>query len=121
MSIPLPVFGAMWAVGMPWPNWPSRMRAATAAGGDVRCAHHLRTRGTYIHAGGQRAVVALGTANLLVIDTPDALLVADTSRAEAVKEMVAKLEALDASQAVQHRRVARPWGWYDSIDMGERF
>ena len=35
--------------------------------------------------------------------------------------MVARLEALDASQAVQHRRVARPWGWYDSIDEAERF
>lgn len=66
-------------------------------------------------------MVALGTKDLLIIDTPDALLVADTAHAEAVKEVVAKLEALDASQAVQHRRVARPWGWYDSIDMGERF
>ncbi|MFN7863176.1 MAG: cupin domain-containing protein, partial [Curvibacter sp.] len=91
------------------------------SGGDLRQAHHLRARDTYIYAGGQRPVVALGTKNLLVIDTPDALLVADASHAEAVKEVVAKLEALDASQAVQHRRVARPWGWYDSIDMGERF
>lgn len=90
------------------------------AGGEVQHAHHLRTRDTYIHAGGQRPVVALGTQRLLVIDTPDALLVADASQAEAVKEVVAKLEALDAAQAVQHRRVARPWGWYDSIDLGPR-
>ncbi|MCZ8253460.1 MAG: mannose-1-phosphate guanylyltransferase/mannose-6-phosphate isomerase [Hylemonella sp.] len=91
------------------------------SGGDVRHAHHLRAKDTYIHAGGQRPVVALGTQGLLVIDTPDALLVVDPAHAEAVKEVVAKLETLDASQAVQHRRVARPWGWYDSIDMGERF
>lgn len=90
------------------------------SGGEVQHAHHLRTRDTYIHAGGQRPVVALGTQRLLVIDTPDALLVADADQAEAVKEVVAKLEALDASQAVQHRRVARPWGWYDSIDLGPR-
>ena len=90
------------------------------AGGDVQHAHHLRARDTYIHAGGLRPVVALGTNNLLVIDTPDALLVADASHAEAVKEVVSRLEALDASQAVQHRRVARPWGWYDSIDLGAR-
>lgn len=90
------------------------------SGGEVQHAHHLRTRDTYIHAGGQRPVVALGTQRLLVIDTPDALLVADAGQAEAVKEVVAKLEALDASQAVQHRRVARPWGWYDSIDLGPR-
>ena len=91
------------------------------AGGEVQHAHHLRAKDTYIHAGGQRPVVALGTQGLLIIDTPDALLVADRSQAEAVKEVVAKLETLDATQAVQHRRVARPWGWYDSIDMGERF
>lgn len=90
------------------------------AGGEHGLAHHLHARDTYIHAGGQRPVVALGTRNLLIIDTPDALLVADASQAEAVKEVVAKLEALDASQAVQHRRVARPWGWYDSVDMGPR-
>jgi mannose-1-phosphate guanylyltransferase/mannose-6-phosphate isomerase len=90
------------------------------SGGDLRQAHHLRAMDTYIYAGGQRPVVALGTHDLLIIDTPDALLVADASQAEAVKEVVAKLEALDATQAVQHRRVARPWGWYDSIDLGPR-
>jgi len=90
------------------------------AGGEVQHAHHLRAQDTYIHAGGQRPVVALGTRGLLIIDTPDALLVADASHAEAVKEVVAKLETLDATQAVQHRRVARPWGWYDSIDLGPR-
>jgi mannose-1-phosphate guanylyltransferase/mannose-6-phosphate isomerase len=58
-----------------------------------------------------RPVVALGTQDLLIIDTPDALLVAQASHAEAVKEVVARLEALDAPQAAQHRRVARPWGW----------
>lgn len=88
------------------------------AGGETALAHHLHARNTYLHAGGQRPVVALGTHDLLVIDTPDALLVADAGHAEAVKEVVARLEALDASQAVQHRRVARPWGWYDSIDLG---
>ncbi len=90
------------------------------AGGEVQHTHHLRAQDTYIHAGGQRPVVALGTRGLLVIDTPDALLVVDPSHAEAVKEVVAKLETLDATQAVQHRRVARPWGWYDSIDLGPR-
>ncbi len=90
-------------------------------GGEASHAHHLRAKDTYIHAGGQRPVVALGTQGLLVIDTPDALLVVSPAHAEAVKEVVTKLETLDVSQAVQHRRVARPWGWYDSIDMGERF
>ena len=64
--------------------------------------------------------MALGTEDLLIIDTPDALLVAHSSDAEAVKEVVARLEALDSAQAVQHRRVARPWGSYDCVDIGER-
>lgn len=95
--------------------------AGNRAGGEKQHAHHLQASNTYIHAGGMRPVVALGTQDLLIIDTPDALLVAHTSHAEAVKEVVARLEALDAPQAVQHRRVARPWGWYDSVDAGERY
>ena len=90
------------------------------SGGESAQAHHLHAQNTYIHAAGQRPVVALGTQDLLIIDTPDALLVVDAAHAEAVKEVVARLESLDASQAVQHRRVARPWGWYDSVDMGPR-
>jgi mannose-1-phosphate guanylyltransferase/mannose-6-phosphate isomerase len=58
---------------------------------------------------------------LLIIDTADALLVAHRDHAEQVKEVVARLEQADYAQAVTHRKVARPWGWYDSIDMGERF
>ena len=89
-------------------------------GGESSQAHHLHASQTYIHAAGQRPVVALGPKNLLIIDTPDAVLVVDAAHAEGVKEVVARLEALDASQAVQHRRVARPWGWYDSVDIGPR-
>jgi len=89
------------------------------SGGEVHDAHHLHSGNTYIHAGGNRPVVALGTSDLLIIDTPDALLVAHTGHAEAVKEVVVKLEALDSSKVLQHRRVARPWGWYDSIDVGQ--
>jgi mannose-1-phosphate guanylyltransferase/mannose-6-phosphate isomerase len=66
-------------------------------------------------------VVALGTQDLLIIDTPDALLVANRSHAEQVKQVVAELEVRDSPQAALHRKVARPWGWYDSIDQGERF
>ncbi len=75
---------------------------------------------TYIHAP-HRPVVALGTKNLLIIDTPDALLVAHRDCAEQVKDVVAQLKSQQCAQAVIHRKVARPWGWYDSIDLGERF
>ena len=75
---------------------------------------------TYIHAP-HRPVVALGTEQLLIIDTKDAVLVAATSHAEQVKEMVADLQQQDIVQATEHRHAARPWGEYDVIDEGERF
>ena len=80
----------------------------------------IESSNTYIHAP-HRPVVALGTTDLLIIDTPDAILVASRSHAEQVKAVVAELELQQSPQASLHRKVARPWGWYDSIDMGERF
>ena len=80
----------------------------------------VQSRRTYIHAP-HRVVVTLGTQDLLVIDTPDALLVAASSHAEQVKGVVAQLDARQSPEASLHRKVARPWGCYDSIDHGERF
>jgi mannose-1-phosphate guanylyltransferase/mannose-6-phosphate isomerase len=68
-----------------------------------------------------REVVALGTRDLLIVDTPDALLVASQSHAEQVKDVVASLEKNGRNEAVSHRKVHRPWGWYDSVDRGNRF
>ena len=75
---------------------------------------------TFIHAP-SRPVVALGTKDLLVVDTPDALLVVHRDCAEQVKDVVALLTKHGHSQATRHRRIPRPWGAYDSIDDGERF
>ena len=80
----------------------------------------IEATATYVHAP-YRPVVALGTHDLLIIDTPDAVLVATTSHAESVKIVVAELEARRSPQAALHRKVSRPWGSYDSIDSGERF
>lgn len=80
----------------------------------------VQSQRTYIHAP-HRVVVTLGTQDLLVVDTPDALLVAASSHAEQVKDVVAQLENRKNPEASLHRKVARPWGWYDSIDRGERF
>lgn len=75
---------------------------------------------TFIYAP-NRPVVALGTKDLLVVDTPDALLVAHAEFAEQVKDAVALLTTHGHSQATRHRRIPRPWGAYDSVDDGERF
>jgi mannose-1-phosphate guanylyltransferase/mannose-6-phosphate isomerase len=79
----------------------------------------LHASNTFVHAP-YRPVVVLGTQDLLVIDTPDALLVAASSHVEQVKQVVARLDADNISQSIQHRKVARPWGAYDILDLGER-
>jgi mannose-1-phosphate guanylyltransferase/mannose-6-phosphate isomerase len=80
----------------------------------------MESERTYVNAS-SRPVVAIGTKDLLVIDTPDALLVVNQEKSELVKQAVTHLKQLGWSQAITHRRVARPWGWYDSIDTGDRF
>ena len=77
-------------------------------------------RNNFIHAP-NRTVVALGTDDLLIIDTADALLVAHRSSAEQVKSVVAELEKRKKPEAINHRRVARPWGSYDCLEEGARF
>jgi mannose-1-phosphate guanylyltransferase/mannose-6-phosphate isomerase len=80
----------------------------------------VQSNNTYINAP-HRPVIALGTSDLVIVDTLDAVLVASVHKVEQVKEVVATLKKAGQSQAVTHRKVARPWGWYDSIDIGEYF
>ena len=80
----------------------------------------LDTTHTYINAP-FRKVVALGVKNLLIIDTPDAVLIANQDSAQSVKEVVETLEKEKDEKTLLHRKVKRPWGWYDRIDQGERF
>ncbi|MEJ7930606.1 mannose-1-phosphate guanylyltransferase/mannose-6-phosphate isomerase [Ramlibacter sp. AN1015] len=74
----------------------------------------------YIHAP-HRRVVALGMDDVVIVDTPDAVLVTRRAKAEQVKAVVAELEARRSPEAVTHRKVHRPWGSYDSIEAGPRF
>jgi mannose-1-phosphate guanylyltransferase/mannose-6-phosphate isomerase len=80
----------------------------------------VRAENNFIHAP-DRCVVALGVEDLLIIDTPDAVLVTRRGSAELVKEVVSELEKRKQPEAEHHRRVARPWGSYDSIESGQRF
>ncbi len=68
-----------------------------------------------------RLVAALGVQNLLVVDTPDALLVADRSRAQDVKSIVQQLKASGHESVRLHRTVHRPWGTYTVLEEGPRF
>ncbi|MDT9001343.1 mannose-1-phosphate guanylyltransferase/mannose-6-phosphate isomerase [Paucibacter sp. APW11] len=68
-----------------------------------------------------RLVGVVGLDNVVVVETPDAVLVADRSKSQDVKLIVNQLNASKRGEQNLHRKVHRPWGWYDSIDMGERF
>ena len=78
------------------------------------------TTNTFIHAS-SRLVGTVGVSNLIVVETADAILVADKSQSQHVKKIVSELVALKRSEHILPRKVHRPWGWYDSIDEGTRF
>ncbi len=91
--------------------------SGVAAEGDavaVDCAD------SYLRADG-RLVCAIGVEGLAIIDTPDALLVAPLARTQEVKGLVAMLAAQGRPEATAPARVHRPWGWYQTMDLGERF
>ncbi|MEN5304345.1 mannose-1-phosphate guanylyltransferase/mannose-6-phosphate isomerase [Pseudomonas sp. TWI628] len=68
-----------------------------------------------------RLVTAVGLDNMVIVETPDAVLVADKAKCQGVKAIVEALGRDTRSESRLHRRVHRPWGWYDSIDSGSRF
>jgi mannose-1-phosphate guanylyltransferase/mannose-6-phosphate isomerase len=83
-------------------------------------AHLHDTANSYVWAG-SRLVYVLGLDGVLVVETDDAVLVGDRSRAQEVKDIVESLDAKKRSEHVSHSRVYRPWGYYESIDAGPRF
>jgi mannose-1-phosphate guanylyltransferase / mannose-6-phosphate isomerase len=78
------------------------------------------SRNTFVHAT-SRLVGVVGLSDVVVIETPDAVLVSDRARSQDVKLIVNRLGAEQRGETALHRKVHRPWGWYDSIDQGERF
>jgi mannose-1-phosphate guanylyltransferase/mannose-6-phosphate isomerase len=68
-----------------------------------------------------RLVSAVGVENLIIVETADAVLVANRANSQDVKNIVTELIAKKREEIILHRKVARPWGYYDSIDEGERF
>lgn len=75
---------------------------------------------SYIQSEG-RMVAAIGIDNLLIVDTPDALLVADRARAQDVKKVVQQLKLMNHDSHKLHRTVARPWGTYTVLEEGSNF
>jgi mannose-1-phosphate guanylyltransferase/mannose-6-phosphate isomerase len=80
----------------------------------------IDVRNSYIRADG-RLVCAIGVEDLVVVDTPDAVLISRLDRTQEVKRLVGELQARGRPEAHTPARVRRPWGWYQTMDLGDRF
>ena len=78
------------------------------------------TTNTYINAN-HHMVVTIGVDNLIVVDTPDATFIAAQEKAQEVKSIVEIMQSNGRNEGTTHRKVYRPWGWYDSIEVGKNF
>ena len=78
------------------------------------------TTNTYIYAS-HHMVTTVGVDNLIVIDTPDATFIASQDKVHEVKSIVESLQKKGRDEAHSNRKVYRPWGWYDSIEVGKHF
>jgi len=106
----LGAWDAVWQVG-------NKDAAGNVTSGDVLLSN---SKNSLVHAS-SRLVSTIGLDNVIVIETADAVLVADRSQSQEVKRIVQELESQNREVKNLHRKVARPWGWYDSVDEGERF
>jgi mannose-1-phosphate guanylyltransferase/mannose-6-phosphate isomerase len=78
------------------------------------------TRDCYVHS--EKAIVStIGVDNLVIVDTPDALLVADKSRSQDVSKIVARLKQSNRKEQEQHLRNFRPWGYFETLSLSGRF
>lgn len=76
---------------------------------------------TYARSDGGRLLACVGTKDLVVVETDDAVLVADRSHVQDIKGLVSRIRKQKSPETETHRKVRRPWGSYDSIDHGDRF
>ncbi|MDA9801538.1 mannose-1-phosphate guanylyltransferase/mannose-6-phosphate isomerase [Candidatus Pseudothioglobus singularis] len=79
-----------------------------------------KVHNSYIHSS-NRLVAVNDISDLIIIDTQDALLVSSKKNSQDIKSIVEKLKRDNRSESINHRKVLRPWGYFDSIDNGEGF
>jgi len=80
----------------------------------------LESSNTLIRAE-SRLVTGIGLENLIVIETRDAVLVADANKAQQVTDLVEVLKAQSRNEAIEHQKTYRPWGSYETLILGDRF
>lgn len=106
----LGAWDAVWQVGRPDAN-----------GNVTRGDTVLQKTSNSLVYSSNRLVSAVGVKDLVIVETADAVLVADRNNSQEVKAIVKRLEQESREEKNLHRKVNRPWGWYDSVDEGERF
>ncbi len=79
------------------------------------------TTNSYVHSADGACLSLVGLDNVIAVATKDAILLAAKDRAQDVKQIVDRLTEQGRTEAVNHSRVYRPWGWYERLSMGERF
>ncbi|HSH88048.1 MAG TPA: mannose-1-phosphate guanylyltransferase/mannose-6-phosphate isomerase [Methylophilus sp.] len=104
-------------------SWTALKEVQTqdANGNAVRGDVYLKDVNNTLVRAENRFVAAVGVKDLLIVETSDAVLVAHRDCAQDVKNIVDHLKASGRSEHKMHPRVYRPWGWYEGIDVGERF
>ena len=80
-----------------------------------------KVNNTYIHSESKRLVSAIGVTDLIIVDTEDAILVANKNHLQHIKNIIEQIKDSNRLESDQHRMVYRPWGYYDSIDKGNGF
>jgi mannose-1-phosphate guanylyltransferase/mannose-6-phosphate isomerase len=81
----------------------------------------LNSRNTLVHSDDAVLTTVIGIDDIVVVTTVDAVLVVARDKAEDVKTLVERLKAENRREAVEHRRIYRPWGYYQGIDVGGRY
>ncbi|MGH8116975.1 MAG: mannose-1-phosphate guanylyltransferase/mannose-6-phosphate isomerase [Rhodanobacteraceae bacterium] len=81
----------------------------------------IDSRNCFVHGTDRRLITTLGLEDIVVVDTPDAVLVASRDSVQDVKQLVDRIKAAGRQEHLFHRKVYRPWGSYDSVDAGARF
>ena len=78
------------------------------------------TYNSYIDSG-SHIIATIGVSDLVIVDTPDATLIASKEQSHKVQKIVKSLQSFDRDEHINNRKVFRPWGWYDSIESGVNF
>jgi mannose-1-phosphate guanylyltransferase / mannose-6-phosphate isomerase len=95
---------------------PPKDASGNAIKGDVLT---YDTKNSFVHAS-NKLVAVIGLEDVVVVETDDAVLVASKARVQDVKLLVDQLKKIDRAETQLHRKVHRPWGYYDTVDQGER-